>query len=111
MHIKLLFFIIQVVPIPLDRCTTEDIKEAFTVQAQEQNMELMEIPQHTDLKQVEDVINQSRHSPCGSENVLTGRAFSVQIAPPGTPYFYVELDSGEKLYYRIQKHFPLQFGR
>ncbi|KAA8580095.1 hypothetical protein FQN60_005630 [Etheostoma spectabile] len=30
---------------------------------------------------------------------------------PRTPYFYVELDSGEKLYYRIQKHFPLQFGR
>ncbi|XP_047431352.1 CWF19-like protein 1 [Mugil cephalus] len=75
---------LQVVPVPLDRCTTDDIKEAFTVQAQEQQMELMEIPQHTDLK---------------------------QIAPPGTPYFYVELDSGEKLFYRIQKHFPLQFGR
>uniref|UniRef100_A0A665UFH8 CWF19-like protein 1 n=1 Tax=Echeneis naucrates TaxID=173247 RepID=A0A665UFH8_ECHNA len=75
---------LQVVPVPLDRCTTEDIKEAFTVQAQEQQMELMEIPQHTELK---------------------------QIAPPGTPYFYVELDSGEKLFYRIQKHFPLQFGR
>ncbi|XP_017296788.1 CWF19-like protein 1 [Kryptolebias marmoratus] len=75
---------LQIVPVPLDRCATEDIKEAFMVQAQEQHMELMEIPQHTDLK---------------------------QIAPPGTPYFYVELDSGEKLYYRIQKHFPLQFGR
>ncbi|KAM9845990.1 CWF19-like protein 1 [Aulostomus maculatus] len=75
---------LQVVPVPLDRCATEDIKEAFLVQAQEQQMELMEIPQHTDLK---------------------------QIAPPGTPYFYVELDSGEKLFYRIQKHFPLQFGR
>uniref|UniRef100_A0A4W6BTI3 CWF19-like protein 1 n=1 Tax=Lates calcarifer TaxID=8187 RepID=A0A4W6BTI3_LATCA len=75
---------LQVVPVPLDRCTTEDIKEAFMVQAQEQQMELMEIPEHTDLK---------------------------QIAPPGTPYFYVELDSGEKLFYRIQKHFPLQFGR
>ncbi|XP_028253088.1 CWF19-like protein 1 [Parambassis ranga] len=75
---------LQVVPVPLDRCTTEDVKEAFMVQAQEQQMELMEIPQHTDLK---------------------------QIAPPGTPYFFVELDSGEKLYYRIQKHFPLQFGR
>uniref|UniRef100_A0A667YYU3 CWF19-like protein 1 n=1 Tax=Myripristis murdjan TaxID=586833 RepID=A0A667YYU3_9TELE len=37
--------------------------------------------------------------------------FIYIIAPPGTPYFYVELDSGEKLYYRIQKHFPLQFGR
>lgn len=43
----------QVVPVPLDLCTTEDIKEAFMVQAQEQQMELMEIPQHTDLKQVE----------------------------------------------------------
>ncbi|KAM9327368.1 CWF19-like protein 1 [Pholidichthys leucotaenia] len=75
---------LQVVPVPLDLCTTEDIKEAFMVQAQEQQMELMEIPEHTDLK---------------------------QIAPPGTPYFYVELDSGEKLFYRIQKHFPLQFGR
>ncbi|KAK2882949.1 CWF19-like protein 1 [Channa argus] len=75
---------LQVVPVPMDRCTTEDIKEAFMVQAQEQQFELMEIPEHTDLK---------------------------QIAPPGTPYFYVELDSGEKLYYRIQKSFPLQFGR
>uniref|UniRef100_A0A674E584 CWF19-like protein 1 n=1 Tax=Salmo trutta TaxID=8032 RepID=A0A674E584_SALTR len=75
---------IQVVPVPEDKCTTEDIKEAFMLQAQEQNMELMEIPEHTDLK---------------------------QIAPPGTPYFYVELDSGEKLFYRIQKNFPLQFGR
>ncbi|XP_006781078.1 CWF19-like protein 1 [Neolamprologus brichardi] len=75
---------LQVVPVPLNRCATEDIKEAFMVQAQEQQMEMMEIPEHTDLK---------------------------QIAPPGTPYFYVELDSGDKLFYRIQKHFPLQFGR
>ncbi|KAL0964889.1 hypothetical protein UPYG_G00273930 [Umbra pygmaea] len=75
---------LQVVPVPENKCTTEDIKEAFMLQAQEQNIELMEIPQHTDLK---------------------------QIAPPGTPYFYVELDSGEKLFYRIQKNFPLQFGR
>ncbi|TSK13549.1 CWF19-like protein 1 [Bagarius yarrelli] len=68
----------------LQTCSTEDIKEAFMVQAQEQQMELMEIPEHTDLK---------------------------QIAPPGTPYFYVELDTGEKLFYRIRKNFPLQFGR
>ncbi|XP_066524255.1 CWF19-like protein 1 [Hoplias malabaricus] len=75
---------LQVVPVPMERCSTEDIKEAFMVQAQEQQMELMEIPEHTDLK---------------------------QIAPPGTPYFYVELDTGEKLFYRIKKNFPLQFGR
>ncbi|KAB5565980.1 hypothetical protein PHYPO_G00247810 [Pangasianodon hypophthalmus] len=75
---------LQLVPVPMETCTTEDIKEAFMVQAQEQQMELMEIPEHTDLK---------------------------QIAPPGTPYFYVELDTGEKLFYRIRKNFPLQFGR
>ncbi|XP_062860120.1 CWF19-like protein 1 isoform X2 [Trichomycterus rosablanca] len=75
---------LQVVPVPMQTCSTEDIKEAFMVQAQEQQMELMEIPEHTDLK---------------------------QIAPPGTPYFYVELDTGEKLFYRIKKNFPLQFGR
>lgn len=75
---------LQIVPVPLSCCATEDIKEAFMVQGLEQKMELMELPEHTDLK---------------------------QIAPPGTPYFYVELDSGEKLFYRIQKHFPLQFGR
>ncbi|KAJ8381965.1 hypothetical protein SKAU_G00027430 [Synaphobranchus kaupii] len=43
---------LQVVPVPADKCTTEDIKEAFVVQAQEQQMELMEIPEHSDLKQV-----------------------------------------------------------
>lgn len=43
---------IEVVPVPLNRCSTEDIKEAFMVQAQEQQMEMMEIPEHTDLKQV-----------------------------------------------------------
>ncbi|KAI1888456.1 hypothetical protein AGOR_G00185320 [Albula goreensis] len=75
---------LQVVPVPVDKCATDDIKEAFMVQAQEQQMELLEIPEHTDLK---------------------------QIAQPGTPYFYVELDSGEKLFHRIKKNFPLQFGR
>ena len=34
-----------------------------------------------------------------------------QIAQPGMLYFYVELPDGEKLYYRIKKDFPLQFGR
>lgn len=47
-----LIIVIQVVPVPLNRCATEDIKEAFMVQAQEQQMEMMEIPEHTDLKQV-----------------------------------------------------------
>lgn len=34
-----------------------------------------------------------------------------QIAKPDVLYFYVELPGREKLYYRIKKDFPLQFGR
>uniref|UniRef100_A0A8D0G4T9 CWF19-like protein 1 n=1 Tax=Sphenodon punctatus TaxID=8508 RepID=A0A8D0G4T9_SPHPU len=75
---------LQVIPIPLNRCTTEDIKEAFIVQAQEKQIELLEIPEHSVIK---------------------------QIVQPGTPYFYVEFDTGEKLFHRIKKNFPLQFGR
>ncbi|XP_066486681.1 CWF19-like protein 1 isoform X2 [Tiliqua scincoides] len=74
----------HVVPVPHNLGTTEDIKEAFVLQAEEQRIELLEIPEHSALK---------------------------QIVQPGTPYFYVELDSGEKLFHRIGKHFPLQFGR
>lgn len=37
--------------------------------------------------------------------------FLFQIVQPGTPYFYVELDNGGKLFHRIGKNFPLQFGR
>ncbi|XP_051889844.1 CWF19-like protein 1 [Pristis pectinata] len=75
---------LQVVPVPFQCCTTDEIKEAYIVQAEEQQMELLEIPEHSDLK---------------------------QIIQPGSAYFYVELDSGEKLFYRIKKQFPLQFGR
>lgn len=35
----------------------------------------------------------------------------TQVVQPGTPYFYVELDTGEKLFHRIRGSFPLQFGR
>ncbi|XP_058666639.1 CWF19-like protein 1 isoform X1 [Ammospiza nelsoni] len=75
---------LQVIPVPLDLCTSEDIKEAFITQAQEQQIELLEIPEHSDL---------------------------AQVAQPGVPYFYVELDTGEKLFHRIRGRFPLQFGR
>ncbi|NXR11629.1 C19L1 protein, partial [Semnornis frantzii] len=75
---------LQVVPVPLDRCTSEDIKESFLAQAQEQQIELLEIPEHSDI---------------------------MQVAQPGTPYFYVELDTGEKLFHRIRGRFPLHFGR
>ncbi|XP_051655644.1 CWF19-like protein 1 [Manacus candei] len=75
---------LQVIPVPLDLCTSEDIKEAFITQAQEQQIELLEIPEHSDIS---------------------------QVAQPGMPYFYVELDTGEKLFHRIRGRFPLQFGR
>ncbi|KAM6265431.1 CWF19-like protein 1 isoform 2-T2 [Porphyrio hochstetteri] len=54
------------------------------LQAQEQQIELLEIPEHSDI---------------------------AQVAQPGTPYFYVELDTGEKLFHRIRGRFPLHFGR
>ncbi|NXS63908.1 C19L1 protein, partial [Brachypteracias leptosomus] len=75
---------LQVVPVPLDHCTSKDIKETFIAQAQEQQIELLEIPEHSDI---------------------------TQVAQPGTPYFYVELDTGEKLFHRIRGRFPLHFGR
>ncbi|XP_015392176.1 CWF19-like protein 1 isoform X3 [Panthera tigris] len=75
---------LQVIPVPLSRCTTDDIKDAFVTQAEQQQIELLEIPEHSDIK---------------------------QIAQPGAAYFYVELDTGEKLFHRIKKNFPLQFGR
>ncbi|NXL67458.1 C19L1 protein, partial [Chordeiles acutipennis] len=75
---------LQVIPVPLDHCTSEDIKESFIAQAQEQQIDLLEIPEHSDI---------------------------TQLAPPGTPYFYVELDTGEKLFHRIRGRFPLHFGR
>lgn len=49
----------QVVPVPMEKCSTEDIKEAFMTQAEEQQMELMEIPAHTDLKQVHPSVSPS----------------------------------------------------
>lgn len=37
---------------PLSSCVTDDIKDAFITQAQEQQIELLEIPEHSDIKQV-----------------------------------------------------------
>lgn len=35
----------------------------------------------------------------------------VLLLEPGQTYFYAELPSGDKLFHRIQKAFPVQFGR
>ena len=52
-------------------------------------------------------------SECNNFNIteLPSHADLQQIAKPGVLYFYAELPSREKLYYRIKKDFPLQFGR
>lgn len=73
---------IQAVPIPQD--CVQEVKEAFMEGAESESIELHEIPKHSDIK---------------------------QIVPPGAPYFYAELPTGDKLLHRISKHFPLQFGR
>ena len=37
--------------------------------------------------------------------------YTFRILLTGKTYFYAELPGGEKLFHRIQKNFPLQFGR
>ncbi|XP_071454762.1 CWF19-like protein 1 [Hetaerina americana] len=73
---------IQVVPAPAAK--GPELKEAFEECAQKQGIQLDELPVHAELE---------------------------QIAPPGTPYFHVELPSGDKLFHRARRNFPLQFGR
>ncbi|MCL4137406.1 UNVERIFIED_CONTAM: hypothetical protein GTU68_054051 [Idotea baltica] len=73
---------IQVVPLP--STFAPHLKETFCDISENQSINLDEVPRHSDL---------------------------AQLAPPGTPFFYVELPTGEKLFHRIRKGFPLQFGR
>ncbi|KAK3103656.1 hypothetical protein FSP39_020809 [Pinctada imbricata] len=72
----------EAVPIPTD--CIQEVKDTFMECAEAESFELHEIPKHSDLK---------------------------QIVPPGAPYFYAELPTGDKLLHRISKNFPLQFGR
>lgn len=73
---------IQVVPVPQD--CADSLKSSFEELAESEGFSLDELPTFTKLE---------------------------QIAPPGTPYFHVELPSGQKLFHRIHKNFPLNFGR
>ena len=73
---------LQVVPIPRD--VSGNVRIAFEESAEEQNLEIIEIPDHANL---------------------------CQMAASGTPYFYVEMGSKLKLFHKVQKNFPLQFGR
>ncbi|XP_043262500.1 CWF19-like protein 1 [Colletes gigas] len=74
----------QLQVIPVHKNLTPALKEMFEEMAECNNFKITELPMHTDLQ---------------------------QIAKPGILYFYVELPAGIKLYYRIKKDFPLQFGR
>ncbi|PBC31219.1 CWF19 protein [Apis cerana cerana] len=73
---------LQVVPVHENQIPA--LKETFMEMAECNNFKMSELAPHTDLQ---------------------------QIAKPGVLYFYVELPGREKLYYRIKKDFPLQFGR
>ncbi|XP_048727502.1 CWF19-like protein 1 [Ostrea edulis] len=73
---------IQAVPFPDDR--KQEARDSFMECAESENINLDEIPKHSDLK---------------------------QIVPVGAPYFYAELPTGEKFLHRISRNFPLQFGR
>ncbi|XP_076035712.1 CWF19-like protein 1 [Oratosquilla oratoria] len=73
---------VQVVPVPQE--IASHIKETFIDLAETEGLDLDEIPKLSDI---------------------------AQVAPIGVPFFYVELPRKEKLYHRIKKNFPLQFGR
>ncbi|CAK9830877.1 CWF19-like protein 1 [Anthophora retusa] len=74
----------QLQAVPIHKNQAPALKETFEEMADCNNFKITELPPHADLQ---------------------------QIAKPGVLYFYVELPSREKLYYRIKKDFPLQFGR
>jgi hypothetical protein len=73
---------IQAVPIPCDMATR--LKDVFQDNAEQRGLQLDELPPHANLS---------------------------QVVTPRTPYFCVELPSGQKLFHRVTKNFPLQFGR
>lgn len=73
---------LQVVPVPKN--LSDGLKEAFISSAEEQDLEINELPEQSKLE---------------------------DFAPPGTPYFYVELPTKERLMCLCKKNFPIQFGR
>ena len=73
---------LQVVPIPKDLAA--NAKLAFEECAEDAGLELVDMPEHASL---------------------------CQMAQPGTPYFYVETSNKLRLFHRVNKGFPIQFGR
>jgi len=73
---------LQIVPVLKDDATT--VKREFLDQAASREIDLNEIPSHVPL---------------------------TQLAVQGQPYFFVETPNKDKLFGRINKGFPIQFGR
>ena len=42
---------------------------------------------------------------------MPDHATLAQMVQPGSPYFYAELPHNVKLFHRVRKGFPIQFGR
>ncbi|XP_063980346.1 CWF19-like protein 1 isoform X2 [Diachasmimorpha longicaudata] len=74
----------QLQAVPVDEETASELYGVFQDVADDNGIELSQIPEHSQLR---------------------------QIAPPGATYFYAQLPNGVMLYTRISKDFPLQFGR
>ncbi|XP_047136802.1 CWF19-like protein 1 isoform X1 [Hydra vulgaris] len=73
---------LQVIGIPLDLCS--EVKDTFLDLGQSVGMDFIEIPKEKDLSEMVAVT---------------------------TPYFLVELSTGERLLHKVKGRMPLQFGR
>jgi len=73
---------LQVIGIPAER--SDEVKDTFVDFAEESVMELNEMPDDQDIS---------------------------QVVAPTTPYFVVELPSGQRLLHKVKGKMPLQFGR
>ncbi|XP_045777276.1 CWF19-like protein 1 [Maniola jurtina] len=73
---------IQCVPVP--KACNEQILEVFQDEAGINSIQMEVLPPYTEIS---------------------------QVTLPGAPYFHAELPSGEQIYAKTGKYFPLQFGR
>jgi len=75
---------LQIQVVPVHKEDGNSVKQIFLDTASHLEIDLNEIPSHVPLS---------------------------QLAQQGQPYFYAETPNKDKLFARIQKNFPLQFGR
>lgn len=75
---------LQIQVVPVDKDLSTEVKKVFLDSAAQLEIDMNEIPSHVPLS---------------------------QLAVQGQPYFYAETPGKEKLFGRVGKNFPLQFGR